>query len=338
MANTYKAMEVVSKGVLQPVERQITDPGPGQVRIKVEACGVCHTDAATVEMGFPGITYPRVPGHEVIGHVDAIGLQVSRWRVGERVGLGFFGGEDGTCEPCRRGDFVNCIHAIYPGISSDGGYAEMVIAEARALASIPEDMNAAEAAPLLCAGITTFNALRNAGLRSGELVAVQGIGGLGHLGVQFAARMGFHTIAIGRGADKEPLAKKLGAHRYIDDSKEDTAAVLMQMGGASAILATAPDGKAMGKLVAGLKVRGKLLIVGAPSDPMQLNALPLIFGGRSVVGSLAGTGIDGEDTIAFSVLQNVRPMVETMPLAQAPEAYAKMMSGKARFRMVLVMS
>jgi D-arabinose 1-dehydrogenase-like Zn-dependent alcohol dehydrogenase len=238
MANTYQAMEVVTRGEPQPVERPLTEPGAGQVRIKVEACGVCHTDAATVEMAFPGVTYPRVPGHEVIGRIDAIGPQVSRWKPGDRVGLGFFGGEDGTCEPRRRGDFVNCIRAIYPGISTDGGYAEIVIAEARALASIPSDMNAAEAAPLLCAGVTTFNALRNAGLRAGDLVAVQGVGGLGHLGIQFATRMGFHPVAIGRGADKEPLARKLGAHRYIDDSLEDTAATLMQMGGAAAILAT----------------------------------------------------------------------------------------------------
>ncbi len=338
MPETYAAMEVTSKGVITPVQREMVEPRAGQVRIKVEACGVCHSDAATVEAQMPGLTLPRVPGHEVVGRIDAVGPDVKSWKSGQRVGLGYFGGEDGTCEACRRGDIVNCANPIYPGTTVDGGYAEYVIAEARAIASIPDELNAAEAAPLLCAGLTTFNALRNAGVRAGDLVAVQGIGGLGHLGVQFARHMGFHTVAIGRGQDKDQLAKKLGAHFYIDGSKDNPAEVLKSMGGANAILATAPDGKAMGELVGALKPRGKLLVIGVPNDPMTVSAMPLVFGCRTITGSLTGTSIDGEDALAFSVLQNIRPMIETVPLAQAAAAYAKMMSGQARFRMVLTMA
>jgi len=297
----------------------------------VEACGICHTDAATVNGIFPGLTLPRVPGHEVVGRIEALGSRVSKWKIGQRVGVGLVAGEDGVCEPCRRGDIVNCQNPVLSGITVDGGYAEVMIAEARAIASIPDELGSAEAAPLLCAGITTYNALRNAGLRGGDLVAVQGVGGLGHLGVQFAGHMGFRTVAIGRGREKEKLAKDLGAHAYID-----AGAVLQRMGGARAILATGTSGDAMGRLVAGLAARGKLIVVGAPEDQIQLSAIPLIFGGRSVYGSLTGTPIDSEDTLAFSVLENIRPMIETAPLEQAADAYARMMQGKARFRMVLV--
>src|SRR5579862_223821 len=336
MRGTYKAVEVSAPGVLRVVERTIPEPGAGQVRIRVEACGICHTDAATVMGIYPGLTLPRVPGHEVVGRVEALGSGVSRWKTGQRVGVGLIAGEDGTCEPCRRGDMVNCQNPVVLGVTVDGGYAELMIAEARAIASIPDELSSAEAAPLLCAGITTYNALRNAGLRGGDLVAVQGIGGLGHLGVQFARHMGFHTVAIGRGSGKEKLAKELGAHVYIDTAVDDAAAVLQRMGGARAILATAPSGDAMGQLVSGLAARGKLIVVGVPQDQMQLSAFPLVFGGRSIYGSLAGTAIETEDALAFSVLENIRPMIETVPLEQAAEAYERMMQGKARFRMVLL--
>jgi alcohol dehydrogenase, propanol-preferring len=336
MKDTYKAVEVSAPGVLRVVERSVSEPRTGQVRIRVEACGICHTDAATVTGTYPGLNLPRVPGHEVVGRIEALGSGVSKWKIGQRVGLGFFGGEDGVCEPCRRGDMVNCQNPVIPGVTVDGGYAEVMIAEARGIASIPDELGSAEAAPLLCAGITTYNALRNAGLRGGDLVAVQGVGGLGHLGIQFARHMGFRTVAIGRGSEKKKLAKDLGAHVYIDTAADDAAAVLQRMGGARAILATAPSGDAMGPLVSGLALRGKLIIVGVPQDLMQLNAFPLVFGGRSVYGSLAGTAIETEDALAFSVLENIRPMIETAPLEQAADAYARMMQGKARFRMVLV--
>jgi propanol-preferring alcohol dehydrogenase len=337
VAKTYKAVEVSAPGNLRVVEREISEPGPGQVRIRVEACGVCHTDAAIVSGTYPGLTLPRVPGHEVIGRIEALGSGVSKWKMGQRVGVGLIAGEDGVCESCRRGDAVNCQNPVVLGVTVDGGYAEVMIAEARGIASIPDELSSTEAAPLLCAGVTTYNALRNAGLRGGDLVAVQGIGGLGHLGVQFARHMGFHTVAIGRGSDKQKLAKDLGAHAYIDAAVDDAAAVLQRMGGARAILATATSGDAMGPLVSGLAVRGKLIVVGVPGDPIQLNAFPLVFGGRSIYGSLTGTPMDNEDTVAFSVLENIRPMIETAPLEQAADAYARMMQGKARFRMVLVM-
>jgi propanol-preferring alcohol dehydrogenase len=336
MQETYKAVEATEPGVLRVVERPMSEPGPGQVRIRVEACGICHTDAATVTGTYPGLKLPRVPGHEVVGRIDALGSGVSRWKTGQRVGIGFFGGEDGTCEPCRRGDIVNCQNAVTPGVTVDGGYAEVMIAEARGIASIPDELTSVDAAPLLCAGITTYNALRNAGLRGGDLVAVQGIGGLGHLGIQFARHMGFRTVAIGRGGEKEKLAKNLGAHEYVDTAVEDAAAALQRLGGARAVLATAPSGDAMGPLVSGLGTRGKLIVVGVPLEPMQLSAFPLIFGGRSIYGSLAGTAIETEDALAFSVLENIRPMIETVPLERAAEAYDRMMKGKARFRMVLV--
>jgi D-arabinose 1-dehydrogenase-like Zn-dependent alcohol dehydrogenase len=336
MAKTYKAVEVSAPGELRVVDRQVSEPGAGQVRIRVEACGICHTDAATVMGVYPGLTLPRVPGHEVIGRIEAIGSGVSKWKIGQRVGVGLIAGEDGVCESCRRGDAVNCQNPVVSGVSVDGGYAEVMIAEARGIVSVPDELKSAEAAPLLCAGVTTYNALRNAGLRGGDLVAVQGIGGLGHLGVQFARHLGFHTVAIGKGGDKEKLAKDLGAHVYIDTAVDDAAAALQRMGGARAILATAPSGSSMGPLMSGLATRGKLIVVGVPNDEIRLNAFPLVFGGRSVYGSLTGTPIDSEDTLDFSVLENIRPMIETVPLEKAAEGYARMMEGKARFRMVLV--
>lgn len=335
---TYKAVQVTKPGMLELVERPIVEPASGQVRVRVEACGICHTDVATVTGTYPGLTLPRVPGHEVVGRIEALGGGVSKWKIGQRVGVGLIAGEDGVCESCRRGDAVNCQNPVVSGVTVDGGYAEVMIAEARGLSSIPDELNSADAAPLLCAGITTYNALRNAGLRGGDLVAVQGIGGLGHLGVQFARKMGFRTVAIGRGREKEKLAKDLGAHLYIDTSAEDAAAALQRLGGARAILATGTSGAAMGPLVSGLSARGKFIVVGVPEDPISLNAFPLVFGGRSIYGTLTGTPIESEDTLAFSVLENVRPMIETVPLERAAEAYAKMMAGKARFRMVLTMT
>ncbi len=347
MKGIYKAVEVYEPGRLRVVERQVPEPGAGQVRIRVKACGICHTDAATVTGIYPGLTLPRVPGHEVVGRIEALGAGVSRWKIGQRVGVGLIGGEDEVCEPCRRGDIVNCQNPVVSGVTVDGGYAEVMIAEARGIASIPDELSSAEAAPLLCAGLTTYNALRNAGLRGGDLVAVQGIGGLGHLGIvqgigglghlgiQFARRMGFRTVAIGLGRQKEKLAKDLGAHVCIDTAAEDTAAALQRMSGARAILTTGTSGATMGPLVSGLATRGNLIVVGEPQDQIQLNAFPLIFGGRSIYGTLTGTAIDNEDTVAFSVQENIRPMIETVPLEQAADAYAHMMQGKARFRMVL---
>jgi D-arabinose 1-dehydrogenase-like Zn-dependent alcohol dehydrogenase len=335
MATTYKAFEVSTPGVLKLVERPIMEPGIGQVRIRVEASGVCHSDALTIEGTLPGIAYPRVSGHEIAGYIEALGEGVERWQVGQRVGVGWFGGECGHCEPCRRGYFVNCLNLIVSGISTDGGYAEVVIAEARALAALPEHITAVEAAPLLCAGVTTFNALRNAKLRAGDLVAIQGIGGLGHLAVQFARRMGFHTVAIARGREKEQLARELGAHDYIDSLEQDAAQTLLQMGGANAILATAASGKSMGPLMAGLAPRGKLIVVGASPEPLEIDIGQLITGTQSIQGESVGTAIDEEDTLAFSALQSVHPLIELVPLENAPEAYARMMRNDARFRIVL---
>jgi alcohol dehydrogenase, propanol-preferring len=337
MGATYKAVEISTPGTFRLVERPVVAPGAGQVRIRIEACGVCHSDAATVDAQFPGITYPRVPGHEVIGHIEEVGPGVTTWKVGQRVGVGFFGGEDGTCEACRRGESAYCQNPIMTGITSDGGYAEMMIAEARALALIPDELKSEDAAPLVCAGITTFNALRNAG-RANDTVAIQGLGGLGHLGVQYAKKMGFRTVAIGFGPDKEHLAPKLGAHVYIDAKSEDVGAALQKLGGADVILATAPSGAAIASLLPGLKVRGKLVVVGVSGDPIPINGGPLIFGGRSVIGSLTGRAIETQDTLDFSVLTDVRPMIETLPLAKAKEAYKRMMSSEARFRMVLKMA
>ena len=332
-----RAAQVVSaKGPYQIVEREIPEPGAGQVRIRVQASGVCHSDAVTKEGYFPGIEYPRVPGHEVAGLIDAVGTGVAGWKVGDRAGVGWHGGHCGHCDPCRRGDFLVCqVAALIPGVSYDGGHADYMVAPAVALARIPEGLSAADAAPLMCAGVTTFNSLRNAGARPGDVVAVLGIGGLGHLGVQFAARSGYRTVAIARGKDKEPLARRLGAHHYIDTESQDPAAELTKLGGARVILATVTNGKAMAATIGGLSVDGKLMILGAPADPLEVPALALIFARRSIAGWPSGRAIDSQDTMAFSALTGVRSMNELMPLEKASEAYDHMMSGKARFRVVL---
>jgi D-arabinose 1-dehydrogenase-like Zn-dependent alcohol dehydrogenase len=325
-----------AKGAFELVEREIPEPGPASVRVRVEACGICHSDFVTKEGIWPGIQFPRAPGHEVVGIVDAVGPGVVGWKTGQRVGVGWHGGHCGYCNSCRRGDFVTCqIAPQTPGISYDGGYADYMIAPATALARIPDGLPAVEAAPLMCAGVTTFNALRNSGARPGDLVAVLGVGGLGHLGVQFAVKMGFQTVAVARGADKEALARKLGAQHYIDSQAEDAAAALTKMGGARVILATVTSGAAMSAVLAGLGVDGRLVIVGAPAEPLQVPALGLIFARRSIVGWPSGTSIDSENTLDFSVLSGVRPMTEVFPLERAVEAYERMMSGKARFRVVL---
>ncbi|MET0658958.1 MAG: alcohol dehydrogenase [Steroidobacteraceae bacterium] len=324
-----------ANATLEVIERDVPDPKARQVRIKVQACGVCHSDMFTVAGAFPGIEYPRVPGHEVVGIIDAIGTDVPDWKPGMRVGVGWHGGHCGHCSSCRRGDFITCVRGQIPGISYDGGYAEYMIAPFEALASIPDDLKSEDAAPLLCAGITTFNALRHSGAHAGDLVAVLGIGGLGHLGVQFAAKMGFETVAIARGADKGPLAKKLGAHSYIDSTTQNAADELTQLGGAKVILATVTDAKSMSAVVPGLGVDGKLLVVGASGEPIEVPPLLLISARRSIAGWPSGTSADSEDTLQFSALTNVRPMIEVFPLAQAAEAYQRMMSGKARFRVVL---
>jgi len=323
-------------GGLQMVEREIPEPQPRQVRIKVQACGVCHSDMFTVASAYPGIQYPRVPGHEVVGVIDATGSDVPDWKPGMRVGVGWHGGHCGHCTSCRRGDFITCRQGQIPGISYDGGYAEYMIAPFEALASVPDDLQAAEAAPLLCAGITTFNALRHSGARAGDLVGILGLGGLGHLGVQFASRMGFRTVAIARGAEKGPLAKKLGAQLYIDSTAQNPAEELTRLGGATVILATVTDAGTMGSVVQGLAIDGKLLVVGASGEPIQIPPLAIIGARRSIAGWPSGTAADSEDTLKFSVQSNVRPVIETFPLAKAAEAYQHMMSGKARFRVVLI--
>ena len=332
-----RAVQVTrANGPFELVERDIPDPAPGSLRIKVEACGICHSDSMTKEGLWPGIQYPRVPGHEVAGTIDALGAGVLGWSKGQRVGVGWHGGHCGYCDSCRRGDFVTCqIAAQVPGIAYDGGYAEYMIAPAGALAAIPEGLSPIEAGPLMCAGVTTFNPLRNCGARPGDLVAILGIGGLGHLGIQFAAKMGFRTVAIARGKDKEPLARQLGAWYYIDSRAQDPAAELLKLGGAKVILATVTSGDAMSAVLGGLGVNGKLVILGAAPDPMQLPGIPLILGRRSIVGWPSGSSIDSQDTLSFSLLTGVRPMTEVFPLERAAEAYEQMMSGKARFRAVL---
>jgi D-arabinose 1-dehydrogenase-like Zn-dependent alcohol dehydrogenase len=323
-------------GPLEIVEREIPEPGAGQVRIKVEACGICHSDSMTKEGLWPGIQYPRVPGHEIAGVVDAVGAAVAGWKEGQRVGVGWHGGHCGYCDSCRRGDFVTCqVAPQVPGIAYDGGYAEYMIAPASALAGIPEGLSAVDAGPLMCAGITTFNSLRNSGARPGDLVAILGIGGLGHLGIQFAAKMGFRTVAIARGTDKEPLARKLGAWSYIDSKTQDPAAELLKLGGAKVVLATVTNGDAMNATLGGLGVNGKLIILGAAAEPLQVPGIPLLLGRRSILGWPSGNSIDSQDTLAFSKLTGVRAMTEVFPLERAAEAYEHMMSGKARFRAVL---
>ena len=323
-------------GPLEVVERDVPDPGRGEVRIRVQACGICHSDAITKDGGFPGLAYPRVPGHEVVGVVDALGADVARLAVGERVGVGWNGGWCGRCDPCRRGDFFACRTSTrVTGITGDGGYAEYMTAPQEAVARIPDELAAADAAPLLCAGLTTFNALRNSGARGGDVVAVLGLGGLGHLGVQYAAKMGFRTVAIARGRDKEPLARQLGAARYVDSTSEDPAAALSALGGARVVLATVTNGEAMSATIGGLAPRGKLMVLGAPPS-LEASAFALIAGQRAIQGWYSGVSVEAEDTLAFSVLAGVRSMNEVYPLERAPEAYERMMSGKARFRVVLV--
>jgi D-arabinose 1-dehydrogenase-like Zn-dependent alcohol dehydrogenase len=323
-------------GPFELVERERPEPGPNSVRVAVEACGVCHSDTLTKMAAFPGMQLPRVPGHEIIGRVDALGPGVDGWKIGERVGVGWNGGYCGKCDPCRRGQFFACVSGPpITGISHDGGYGEAMIAPVSSLARVPDKLSSADAAPLMCAGVTTFNALRRSGARSGDLVAVHGLGGLGHLGVQYAAKMGFHTVAVARGADKAPLAKELGADRYVDSTKEDPARALAAMGGARIVLATVTDADAMSAMIGGLGVEGKLMVLGAPGTPLSVAAFPLIAGCRSVAGWYSGVSIDSEDTLAFSARTGVRSMNEVLPLDEVTEGYDRMMSGKARFRVVL---
>jgi D-arabinose 1-dehydrogenase-like Zn-dependent alcohol dehydrogenase len=338
MKEKMKAAQISEPGGnWELVERDIPEPGAGQVRVKVEACGICHSDVLVKDGLWPGLQYPRVPGHEIAGRVDAVGDRVTNWKKGERVGVGWHGGHDFVCEQCRRGDFGMCINRKVTGIDFDGGYAEYMIAPAEALAVIPDELPAEEAGPFMCAGVTVFNALRNSGARAGDVVAVQGIGGLGHLGLQYARRMGFETVALGRGKDKEPLAKELGAHHYIDSSVVDTVSELQKLGGARVILATAPSAKAISEVVGGLGVNGNLLVPAAPADPLTISVMPLIMGRRSVSGCYSGTARDSQDTLEFSALSGVHPMIEKYPLSRVAEAYEQMQSGKVRFRVVLTM-
>jgi D-arabinose 1-dehydrogenase-like Zn-dependent alcohol dehydrogenase len=333
-----KAVQVPKPGAdFEVVEREIPEPGSGQVRIRVQACGVCHSDVITKEGLLPGLSYPRVPGHEVAGVIDAVGDGVTDWKKGERVGVGWHGGQDGTCPECRRGDFVNCVNVKICGISYDGGYQEFMVAPLEALAHIPESLEAVETAPLMCAGITTFNALRRSGALPSDLVAIQGLGGLGHLGIQFANKLGYRVAALGRGQSKAALAKKLGAHLYIDSAATDAGTELQKLGGARVILATAPSGKAMSALIGGLGANGTLLVVGASMEPIEVPPTQLIFGRKRIQGWSAGIPTDSEDTLHFAETTGVRPMIEKYPLAKAAEAYARMMSGKAEFRVVLTM-
>jgi D-arabinose 1-dehydrogenase-like Zn-dependent alcohol dehydrogenase len=335
---TMKVAQVPKPGAdFQIVDREIPAPGAGQVRIKVQACGVCHSDELTKEGLWPGIEYPRVPGHEVAGIVDEVGAGVSAWKKGQRVGVGWHGGHDNTCRECRRGDFRNCRNVKVCGISYDGGYQQYMLAPVEALVAIPETLSDADAAPLLCAGITTYNALRHSGALPGDLVAVQGIGGLGHLGVQFANKFGYNVAAIGRGPENASLAKKLGANVYIDSQATKPAEALQKMGGARVILATAPSSKAMSELIDGLGPNGKLVVVGATADPIEVTPMQLIGGSRAIQGWASGTPADSEDTLHFAELTGVRPMIEIYPLEKAAEAYARMMSGDAQFRVVLTM-
>lgn len=333
---TMRAMQVGEKGGdLELVEREVPSPGRGEVLVRVHACGVCHSDMMAKEGAFPGVTFPIVPGHEVAGEISAVGEDVQPWEVGQRVGVGWFGGNCGWCEPCRRGDLIGCQNMGIPGVTFDGGYADYVLVKSSALASIPDDLADEDAAPLLCAGITTFNALRHSGARGGDLVAVLGVGGLGHLGIQFAAKLGFRTVAIARGTDKEQLARELGADSYIDSTAGDPGEALQALGGAKVILSTISSGAANTEVLGGLARHGKLLVVGASMEPVEASPLALIGGDTAVAGHASGTSMDSQDTLAFSSQQGVRPRIETMPLERAGEAYEKMMAGDARFRMVL---
>ena len=335
MPKMMRAVQVSKPGgAFELVERELPEPASGQIRIQVEACGICHSDALVKFGAYPGLSLPRVPGHEIAGRIEKVGANVTEWKKGDRVGVGWHGGHCFVCNACRKGLFINCERQQITGISYDGGYAEYVVVPHEAAARIPENLDAAEAAPLLCAGITTYNALRNSGARSGDTVAVQGIGGLGHLGIQFAARMGFRTIAVSRGADKRELAQKLGAQEYVDTQKISAAEGLQKLGGADLVLATAPNSEAIASTVDGLKPRGKLLIVAAAVEPLKVSGLTLLSG-KSVAGWPSGSAIDSEETVAFSVLTGVRPRVEVFKLEQAEQAFAKMMENRVRFRAVL---
>ena len=336
--STMKVAQIGKPGAgFQVVEREVPTPNAGQVRIKVQACGVCHSDVLTVEGSWPGIQYPRIPGHEVAGIIDEVGAGVSAWKKGQRVGVGWHGGQDNTCRECRRGDFRNCRNLKIPGISYDGGYQQYMVAPVEALVAIPDSLRDTEAAPLLCAGITTYNALRHSGAMPGDLVAVLGIGGLGHLGIQFANKFGYKVAAIGRGSENAALAKKLGASVYIDSKAKNAAEELQKLGGARVILATAPSSKAMSEVIDGLGPNGELMVIGATFDPIEVTPMQLITGSRTIQGWAAGTPADSEDTLNFAELSGVRPMIEIYPLEKAAEAYARMMSGKAEFRVVLTM-
>jgi D-arabinose 1-dehydrogenase-like Zn-dependent alcohol dehydrogenase len=337
-AAPMKVAQVPAPGAdFEIVEREIPTPAAGHVRIKVQACGVCHSDAFTKDGSWPGIEYPRVPGHEVAGLVDEVGAGVSEWTTGQRVGVGWQGGYDGTCRECRRGDFINCRNMKVAGISYDGGYQEYMVAPAEALVAIPDTLGDVDAAPLLCAGTTTFNALRHSGARPGDLVAVQGVGGLGHLGIQFASKFGYRVAAVGRGPENAAFAEKLGASVYIDSKATNAAEALQKLGGARAVLSTAPSSKAMSELIDGLGPNGKLMVIGAAFDPIEVTPFQLIGGSRGIQGWMAGTPADADDALRFAELAGVRAMIETYPLARAAEAYARMLSGGARFRVVLTM-
>jgi D-arabinose 1-dehydrogenase-like Zn-dependent alcohol dehydrogenase len=334
-----KAVQVSKPGGdFEIVDRKTPEPGRGEVRVKVEACGLCHSDVLVKEGHFPGISYPRIPGHEIAGRVDAVGADVKLWKPGQRVGVGWHGGHCFICDQCRSGDFILCRNEKITAIHFDGGYAEYMIAPQEALAAIPDGLSAADAAPLMCAGITVFNSLRNAGARAGDLVAVQGIGGLGHLGIQYARQMGFRTVALGRGKDKEKFARELGAHDYIDSAALAPAEALQKLGGANIIIATAPDSKSISAVVDGLAPDGKLLVIGADPQPLTISPFQLIPTRRSIAGWPSGTAKDSEETLAFSALNGVRPMIEKYPLEKAADAYQQMITGKARFRVVLTMS
>lgn len=332
---TYRAYQVTGQRNFELVEREVVPPTPGQVRVRVLSCGVCHSDFLAVEGQRPDPAHPVVPGHEIVGIVDAVGDGVRNWTVGERVGLGFLGGQCNSCDFCRRGDFVNCTDQPLPGTSVDGGYAEIVYARASGLVRVPKELEPSVAAPLLCAGVTVFNALRGTSAPPDALVGIQGLGGLGHLGVQYAKKLGFRVAAIARGPEKAQLAHALGADHYIDSAATDAGAALMALGGAAAIVATAASGASMSPLVAGLAPRGQLVVVGAAPDPIEVSTSDLIFGGRSIVGSLTGSAIDNEDNLAFSSATRIVPMIEPLPFEDAPKAYERMMSGQARFRVVL---
>lgn len=332
---TMKAVQVTKPNApFEVVEREIPSPADGEVRVKVEACGVCHSDAFIRAGGLPGLVLPRIPGHEIAGRIDAVGARVTAWKAGDRVGVGWHGGHCFQCGACRRGLFINCEKARVTGGSRDGGYAEYAVVPAESLARIPDGLDAADAGPLLCAGVTTYNALRNSGARPGDTVAVQGIGGLGHLALQYAAKMGFRTIAVSSGPDKEELARQLGAHEYVDTKTTPAAEGLQKLGGADVMLATAPHAAAIASTLGGLKSRGKLLLVAAPHEPLTVNGLALLSG-RSVAGWPSGSAIDSEDTMAFSKLVGIKPRIELFPLDRAEEAFAKVMENRVRFRAVL---